>query len=136
MEEAPTLRMQRDPQTKEIILSGVGQLHIEVTVEKLKRKFGVEVELKAPKVPYKETIKGSAKAQGRLKKQTGGGRPVRDGACRGSASAPPARGQRPVRRPAARVLVAAARLGLRVRRRHRRRRHPPPVHSGGGEGRA
>src|SRR4029450_12122844 len=72
MEEAPTLRMQRDPQTKEIILSGVGQLHIEVTVEKLKRKVGVEVDLKAPKVPYKETIKGSAKAQGRLKKQTGG----------------------------------------------------------------
>jgi elongation factor G len=71
-EEDPTLKMQRDPQTKEIILSGVGQLHIEVTVEKLKRKFGVEVELKAPKVPYKETIKGSAKAQGRLKKQTGG----------------------------------------------------------------
>src|SRR4029453_6037482 len=72
MEEDPTLRMQRDPQTKEIILSGVGQLHIEVTVEKLKRKFGVEVELKAPKVPYKETIKGSAKAQGRLNKKTGG----------------------------------------------------------------
>jgi elongation factor G len=72
LEEDPTLAMQRDPQTKEIILSGVGQLHIEVTVEKLKRKFGVEVELKAPKVPYKETIKGSAKAQGRLKKQTGG----------------------------------------------------------------
>ena len=64
--------MQRDAQTKEIILSGVGQLHIEVAVEKLKRKFGVEVELKAPKVPYKETIKGTAKAQGRLKKQTGG----------------------------------------------------------------
>ncbi len=72
IEEDPTLAMQRDAQTKEIILSGVGQLHIEVTVEKLKRKFGVEVELKAPKVPYKETIKGSAKAQGRLKKQTGG----------------------------------------------------------------
>jgi len=72
MEEDPTLKMQRDPQTKEIVLSGVGQLHIEVAVEKLKRKFGVEVELKAPKVPYKETIKGSAKAQGRLKKQTGG----------------------------------------------------------------
>jgi elongation factor G len=71
-EEDPTLKMERDPQTKEIILSGVGQLHIEVTVEKLKRKFGVEVELKAPKVPYKETIKGTAKAQGRLKKQTGG----------------------------------------------------------------
>ncbi|MGH7789211.1 MAG: elongation factor G [Candidatus Binatia bacterium] len=72
IEEDPTLTMQRDVQTKEIILSGVGQLHIEVAVEKLKRKFGVEVELKAPKVPYKETIKGTAKAQGRVKKQTGG----------------------------------------------------------------
>ena len=72
IDEDPSLRMARDPQTKEIILSGVGQLHIEVTVERLKRKFGVEVDLKAPKVPYKETIKGSAKAQGRLKKQTGG----------------------------------------------------------------
>ncbi|MGD9765456.1 MAG: elongation factor G [Candidatus Binatia bacterium] len=72
IEEDPTLKMQRDAQTKEIILSGVGQLHIEVAVEKLKRKFGVDVELKAPKVPYKETIKGTAKAQGRLKKQTGG----------------------------------------------------------------
>jgi len=72
IEEDPTLKMQRDAQTKEIIVSGVGQLHIEVAVEKLKRKFGVDVELKAPKVPYKETIKGTAKAQGRLKKQTGG----------------------------------------------------------------
>jgi elongation factor G len=72
IDEDPTLKMQRDVQTKEIILSGVGQLHIEVAVEKLKRKFGVEVELKAPKVPYKETVKGTAKAQGRLKKQTGG----------------------------------------------------------------
>ncbi len=71
-EEDPTLKLARDPQTKEIILSGIGQLHIEVTVEKLKRKFGVDVELKAPKVPYKETIKSAAKAQGRLKKQTGG----------------------------------------------------------------
>lgn len=72
IDEDPTLKIQRDAQTKEIVLSGVGQLHIEVTVEKLKRKFGVEVDLKAPKVPYKETIKGAAKAQGRLKKQTGG----------------------------------------------------------------
>ena len=71
-DEDPTLRIERDAQTKEIILSGVGQLHIEVTVERLKRKFGVEVELKAPKVPYKETIKGTAKAQGKLKKQSGG----------------------------------------------------------------
>jgi elongation factor G len=71
-DEDPTLKMERDPQTKEIILSGVGQLHIEVTVERLKRKFGVDVELKDPKVPYKEAIKGSAEAQGRLKKQSGG----------------------------------------------------------------
>jgi len=71
-DEDPTLKMERDPQSKEIILSGVGQLHIEVTVERLKRKYGLEVELKSPKVPYKETIKGSAQAQGKLKKQSGG----------------------------------------------------------------
>jgi elongation factor G len=72
MEEDLTLKVHRDPQTNELILSGVGQLHIEVVVEKLKRKYGVEVNLKTPKVPYKETIKGRAKAQGKLKKQTGG----------------------------------------------------------------
>jgi elongation factor G len=71
-EEDPSLEMHRDPQTRELILSGVGQLHIEVVIEKLKRKYGAEVDLKAPKVPYKETIKGRAKAQGKLKKQTGG----------------------------------------------------------------
>ena len=71
-DEDPTLKMERDSQSKQIILSGVGQLHIEVVVEKLQRKFGVEVELKDPKVPYKETIKKAAKAQGRLKKQSGG----------------------------------------------------------------
>ncbi len=64
--------MHRDPQTREIILSGTGQMHIEVTVEKLKRKFNVEVELQAPKVPYKEAIKGRAEAQGKYKKQSGG----------------------------------------------------------------
>jgi elongation factor G len=72
VEEDPTLHMERDAQTKEIILSGVGQLHIEVAVERLKRKYGVEVDLKAPKVPYKETIKGRAEAQGKYKKQSGG----------------------------------------------------------------
>ena len=71
-EEDPTLRVQRDAQTKEIIISGVGQLHVEVAVERLKRKYGVEVELKAPKVPYKETIRGTAKSQGKYKKQSGG----------------------------------------------------------------
>ena len=72
MEEDTALRVHRDEQTKEFVISGTGQLHIEVAVDRLKRKFGVEVELKAPKVPYKETIKTSAKAQGRHKRQTGG----------------------------------------------------------------
>jgi elongation factor G len=72
MEEDPTIEMHRDPQTREFILAGMGQLHIEVLVEKLKRKYGAEVELKAPKVPYKETIKASASSQGKYKKQSGG----------------------------------------------------------------
>jgi len=72
MEEDTALRVHRDEQTKEFVVSGTGQLHIEVAVERLKRKYGVEVELKAPKVPYKETIKGTAKAQGKHKRQTGG----------------------------------------------------------------
>jgi elongation factor G len=72
MDEDLTIRYARDEQTKEFILSGMGQVHIEVIVEKLKRKFGVEVELKEPKVPYKETIKGTAKAQGKYKRQSGG----------------------------------------------------------------
>ena len=72
-EEDPTMTLGRDEQTGEILLSGVGQTHVEVIVEKLKRKFGVEVNLSVPKVPYKETIRGSK--QGviyRHKKQTGG----------------------------------------------------------------
>ncbi len=72
LEEDPTLRFQRDEETKEMILSGMGQVHIEVTIEKLKRKFGVEVVMKTPKVPYRETIKVTAKAQGKYKKQSGG----------------------------------------------------------------
>src|SRR5262249_39200016 len=72
MEEDTALRVHRDDQTKEFVVSGSGQRHIGVAVERLKRKFGVEVELKAPKVPYKETIKGTAKAQGKHKRQTGG----------------------------------------------------------------
>src|SRR5438132_638997 len=72
MEEDTALRVHRDEQTKEFVVSGTGQLHLEVAVERLKRKFGVEVELKAPKVPYKETIKGTARAQGKHKRQTGG----------------------------------------------------------------
>ena len=72
MEEDQTIEMHRDEETRDFILSGMGQQHIEIIVEKLKRKYGAEVVLKAPKVPYKETIRGSASAQGRLKKQTGG----------------------------------------------------------------
>lgn len=72
VEEDPTLRFSRDAETKEMILSGMGQLHLEVTLEKLKRKFGVEVIMKTPKIPYRETIKKSAKAQGKYKKQSGG----------------------------------------------------------------
>jgi len=72
MEEDPTLKLRRDDQTKELIISGMGQVHLEVTMEKLKRKFGVEVELKTPKVPYLETIRSSVKVQGKYKKQSGG----------------------------------------------------------------
>ncbi|MDE0029756.1 MAG: elongation factor G [Deltaproteobacteria bacterium] len=72
MEEDPSITMHRDEQTREFILSGTGQLHIEVVVDKLKRKYGAEVELKAPKVPYRETIRASASAQGKYKKQSGG----------------------------------------------------------------
>lgn len=72
LEEDPTLRFQRDEETKEMLLSGMGQVHLEVTLDRLKRKFGVEVLMKTPKVPYRETIKVSARAQGRYKKQSGG----------------------------------------------------------------
>jgi len=72
LEEDPTLKFQRDDETKEMLLSGMGQVHLEVTLERLKRKFGVEVLMKTPKVPYKETIKVAAKAQGKYKKQSGG----------------------------------------------------------------
>ena len=71
-EEDPTIRYARDPQTKELLLSGQGQLHIEVTVAKLKRRFGVEVNLKPPRIPYRETITAATEAHGRHKKQTGG----------------------------------------------------------------
>ncbi|MCL2029682.1 MAG: elongation factor G [Deltaproteobacteria bacterium] len=71
--EDVTLRLTRNDQTREMILSGMGQVHIDTTLEKLKRKYGVEMALKAPKVAYKETIKArAAKIQGKYKKQTGG----------------------------------------------------------------
>jgi elongation factor G len=72
LEEDRALRFYRDPQTKEFLLAGNGQQHLEVVVSRLKRRYGVEVELKAPKIPYRETIRGTASVQGRHKKQTGG----------------------------------------------------------------
>jgi len=72
LEEDPTLKFAYDEQTKEMVLSGMGQVHLEVTLEKLKRKFGADVTMKTPKVPYKETIRTKANAQGKYKKQTGG----------------------------------------------------------------
>ena len=71
-EEDPTLVLRRDPQTGEQLLSGLSQMHVEVAVDRLKRRFGVEVELHQPRVPYFETIRREARAQGRYKKQTGG----------------------------------------------------------------
>jgi elongation factor G len=71
-EEDGTIRYQRDPQTHELLLAGQGQLHIEVTVAKLKRRFSVDVLLKPPRIPYRETITTRVEAHGRHKKQTGG----------------------------------------------------------------
>src|SRR5260221_2434570 len=72
IEEDPTIRFQRDPQTKEFLLSGQGQLHVEIVVQKLHKKYNVDVILHPPKVPYRETITKSSDAHGRHKKQSGG----------------------------------------------------------------
>jgi elongation factor G len=72
VEEDAAIKYSRDAQTKQLLLSGAGQLHVEVTVAKLRKRYSVEVILKTPKVPYRETIKGKADVQGRHKKQTGG----------------------------------------------------------------
>ena len=71
-EEDPTIDVHRDQQTAEQIVAGLSQVHVEVIVGRMKERFGAEVTLKPPRVPYQETIKGAAKAQGRYKKQTGG----------------------------------------------------------------
>ena len=113
-EEDPSIRYSRDPQTKELLLSGQGQLHIEVTVAKLKRRFGVDVNLKPPRIPYRETIK------------------ARDRSARPPQEAD--RRPRPVRRLQDQGRAAAARHRLRVRRRHLRRLDPAPVHPGGRKG--
>ena len=113
-EEDPTLVLRRDPQTGEQLLSGMSQMHVEVAVERLKRRFGVEVELHQPRVPYLETIASEARAQGRYKKQTGGRGQFGD--CHDRARA--ARGPR----------------RLRVRRQDRRRRDPAELPARGRQG--
>jgi elongation factor G len=72
LEEDVALKFHREDETNEMIISGMGQLHVEVALQKLKRKFGVDVEMQSPKVPYRETILGGARAQGKYKKQSGG----------------------------------------------------------------
>ena len=72
LEEDLTLRFYRDPQTKEFLLAGNGQQHIEIICSRLKKRYGVDVTLHAPKIPYRETIRGRADVQGRHKKQSGG----------------------------------------------------------------
>jgi elongation factor G len=72
LEEDRSLRFYRDPMTKEFLLAGNGQQHLEIVVSRLKRRYAVEVELKAPKIPYRETVRSTASVQGRHKKQTGG----------------------------------------------------------------
>ena len=114
-EEDPTIDFHRDPQTGEQIIAGISQVHVEVIVGRMKNRFGAEVVLKPPRVPYQETIKGSAKAQGRYKKQTGGP---------GS-----------VRRLPPRARAASPGHGLRVREQDQGRRDPDGFHSRRGEGR-
>ncbi len=72
MEEDPTIHFRKDAQTNEFILAGMGDTHLEVVVEKLKRQYSVEVEMRTPKIAYLETIKGKAEVQGKHKKQSGG----------------------------------------------------------------
>ena len=71
-EEDPTIRITRDQQTAETLISGMGESHIDITIERMQRKFGVEVEKHEQRVPYRETIRKHARAQGRHKRQTGG----------------------------------------------------------------
>jgi elongation factor G len=71
-EEDPTVHYHYDPETKQLLVSGVGSMHVEMVVERMKRKYNVDVILLPPRIPYKETVKGRAEGQGKYKKQTGG----------------------------------------------------------------
>ena len=113
-EEDPTISYTRDAQTKELLLAGQGQSHIEVTVAKLKRRFGVEVNAQAAAHPLPRDHQGGGR----------GARPAQEADRR----------PRPVRRLQGQVRAAAARQRLRVRRRHLRRLDPAAVHAGGREG--
>ena len=113
LEEDPSLRFSRDPQTKEFLLAGSGQQHIEVVVAKLHKRYHVDLTLKPPKVPYRETIRGKADAEGKHKKQTGGHGQF--GVCR------------------VRLEPAARGDGHRIRGRHLRRRDPQELDSVGRE---
>jgi len=72
LEEDPTLKSQKNTETGQLLVTGMGEMHVDIMVERLKRKFGVDVKLVAPKVPYRETIRASVKVEGKHKKQTGG----------------------------------------------------------------
>ena len=113
-EEDPTIDLHRDDETGEQIVAGLSQIHVEVVVDRLKSRFGAEVTLKPPRVPYQETIRGSAKAHGRHKKQSGGRGQFGD--CH--IEIEPLAGGR-----------------VRVRQQHQGRRHPDQLHPGGREGR-
>jgi len=71
-EEDPTVSIDRNSETRELLISGMGELHVEIVKARLKKKFGADIELRAPKVPYRETIRAKAQAEGKHKKQTGG----------------------------------------------------------------
>jgi elongation factor G len=70
--EEPTVRFQFNPETKEMIVSGIGNLQLEITTARIKKRYGVNIELKAPRIPYKETVKGRSEVQGKFKRQSGG----------------------------------------------------------------
>ncbi len=72
VDEDPTVRFERDPDTNQLLISGNGELHVRIITDKLKKRYNVDVDLKPPKISYKETIKGRADVQGKHKKQTGG----------------------------------------------------------------